>query len=88
MPCHFDYQKLEDYPELSREEKMEQVLCEIWQMMDNTVSDPVSAHLEEALTNLEIEHDALILKPPKKQKSEVGDQIKEFLLYSAKSLNG
>jgi len=67
---------------------LENVLLELWEMMDNTVSDSVSAHLEEALTKLEIEHDALILKPPKKQKSEVGDQIKDFLLYSAKSLNG
>ena len=104
MPCHFDNQNLDDYyedvgsetgieaepeyRELSREEKMEQALCEIWQMMDSTVSDSISAHLESILTKLEIPHDALILGEPKEPESPVVGQIRDFLKFSAKALHG
>jgi len=66
---------------------LEEVLVEVWNLMGHTVCDPASAHLEQALTKLDIEHEALFI-PEEENKSEVGEQIKDFLTYSAKSLNG
>jgi len=59
------------FKQTDREEKLEQALLKLWIMLDESVADAISAHLDEVLTELHIEHNVRITLGGNK-KNEMG----------------
>ena len=59
------------FKQTDREEKLEQALLKLWIMLDEAVADAISAHLDEVLTELHIEHNVRITLGGNK-KNEMG----------------
>ena len=59
------------FKQADREDKLEQALLKVWSMLDESVSDAISAHLDEVLTELHIEHNVRVILGGNK-KNEMG----------------
>ena len=46
---------------ISENERLQEALLKVWSMLDESVSDAISAHLDEVLTELHIEHNVRII---------------------------